>query len=56
MSKFTEKQIQEIRSMFKKELGLEVSSEEASKHASQLIDLLRVTYRRDDDELDKSPP
>jgi len=46
MSKFTEKQIQEIRSMFKKELGLEVSSEEACRHMLQLIELLLITYKK----------
>lgn len=53
MATFSNEQLNQLRELFKKELGLEVSNEEACQYATQLIDLLRVTYR---DTPDTSPP
>jgi hypothetical protein len=56
MAVFSNKELIRLRELFRKELGLEVSDEEASRHATQLVDLLRVTYRESNDQTDQSPP
>lgn len=56
MANFSDKQVSQLRELFKIELGLMVSDEEASRHASQLIELLRITYRESNDQTDQSPP
>jgi hypothetical protein len=42
---FSEDQIKEFQQIFLKELGYEISSEEAFKYASSFIDLLTITYK-----------
>jgi hypothetical protein len=53
MSIFSKNEAVELVKLFRTELGLEVSEEEACQHAAQLVDLLRVVYR---DAQDNSPP
>lgn len=45
MSKFSDKEVKKLQELFRTELNLEVSEEEACKHAAQLVDLLRVAFR-----------
>ena len=56
MSTFSKSEAEELVSLFKSELGLEVPKEEACQHVAQLIDLLRATYREGDDEATQAPP
>jgi len=56
MANFSKEEIIQIKKLFKDELNLIVSEEEASRHATQLVDLLRVTYRESNDQIDQSPP
>lgn len=45
ISTFSDKQINELKKLFRDELGLEVSTKDACFHATQLINLLRATYK-----------
>ena len=56
MTVFSSEQVNQLRELFRNELGLEVSDEEACRHATQLIELLRVTYRESNDQADQPPP
>lgn len=40
-------QLKELKGLYKTELGLDVSDEEAIKHAEQLINLLKAVYKDD---------
>jgi hypothetical protein len=42
---FSEDQIKEFQRIFHDEFGYEISSEEAFKYASSLIDILTITYK-----------
>lgn len=44
----TPEELKELKELYKKELGLDVSDEEAIKHAEQFVNLLKVVYRPDD--------
>lgn len=50
---FSKEEVQQIKKLFEDELNLSVSEEEASRHAEQLVDLLRIVFR---DIQDNSPP
>lgn len=45
MTGFSNEQISQLRKLFRKELSLEISTEEACQHAAQLVELLLATYR-----------
>lgn len=45
MSIFSKNEVVELVKLFRTELGLEVSEEEACQHTAQLVELLHVAYR-----------
>lgn len=53
---FSKIEVKEIVELFRVELGMKVSEEEACQHAEQLVDLLRVTFRTANDFSDTKPP
>lgn len=44
---FSDRQIQQLTELFVKEFGMEISPEETSKHATQFLDVLMITYKED---------
>lgn len=40
-------ELKKLKELYRNELGMEVSDKEAIKHAEQLINLLKITYRPD---------
>lgn len=45
--KLTNEELKELKDLYKKELGLDVSDEEAIRHAEQLVNLLEIVYKPD---------
>ena len=44
----TPEELKELKELYRKELGMEVSDEEAIEHAEQLVNLLEVVYKPDE--------
>lgn len=56
MTEFSNEQIKELQELFQEELGIDISEEEARKHATQFLNLLLVTYKEAPDSSSNSPP
>ena len=53
---FSQEEIRDLQKILKNELSLEISDDEAYKHATQVINLLRITYGEAPDSSSNSPP
>lgn len=53
---FSKEELQEIKKLFKNELNLDVSDEEACQHTEQFLNLLLATYKETPDSSSNSPP
>jgi len=53
---FSQEEIRDLQKILKNELDLEISDNEACRHAAQVINLLVTTYRDDLDPASNSPP
>ena len=49
MINLTHEELNELRELYKKEIGGEISDEDLIKHAEQLLNLLTIVYKPDDE-------
>ncbi|MFA5986502.1 MAG: hypothetical protein WC819_04130 [Parcubacteria group bacterium] len=56
MSIFSKSETEELVSLFKSELDLDISGKEACRNAEQFLNLLVATYKKEPSSSSNSPP